>query len=272
MRDAEYDAYIRDINRIPLLDACETKRLAKLSINGDVSARNRLVESNLRFVALIANGYKGKGLPLADLISEGSIGLITAAERYDPSTDNSFLTYAKYWIHQTIAKALKDKARLIRIPTNKMEKVFKVMKVKRVLETESDATITEKEISDVSGIPKGEVSLCLGLIGDASSLDSPIEGAKGKTLVDVVKSDFLGPEEFLEIEDLKNRTRRAVSSLPERAQKVIVQRYGLDGSEPQGRNEIACSLGISMERVRQIENTSLKRLREMDDIKQLEVV
>ena len=269
MGDDEYDAYIKDINRIPLLDAYETKRLAELSLKGDIHARNRLVESNLRFVALIASGYRGKGIPLADLISEGSIGLITAAERYDPSTENSFLTYAKHWVHQTISRALKDKARLIRIPTNKMEKLFRVMRCKQSLEAESDATITEKRISEVSGISVGEVGLCLGLISDASSLDSPISGAKGKMLVDVVKSDLPGPEEICEIEDLKSRTMKAVGLLPKREQNVIVRRYGLDGSEPHGRKEIACTLGVSMERVRQIEVTALCRLKKCPEIAEL---
>lgn len=271
MGDDEYDAYIKDISRIPLLDASETKRLAELSFKGDIHARNKLVESNLRFVALIASRYKGKGLPLADLLSEGSIGLITAAERYDPDTENSFLTYAKHWIHQTIARALKDKARLIRVPTNRMEKFFRVMKCKQAIETISDNKAAEAEISTMSGLQIDEVRQCLALLDDASSLDAPIDGMKGKTLVDTIKSDSPGPEECCENEDLKSRIKLAVFTLPDREKKMIVRRYGLDGFRPQERREISCLQGVSVERVRQIENVSLERLRGMADVRALSV-
>lgn len=255
------DSYISQISKTKVLDHQETLRLARLAKCGDIEARNKIIEGNLKFVTKIATSYKDKGLPLDDLINEGSLGLISATERFDPDSGNSFLTYAKFWIHQSIALALKDKARLIRIPTNKVEKLTKIHKCLTKLGSLTDEEITIADISKETGIEPEEVIFCLSIKDDAASLDVPIQGVKDKTLLDTIVSIFPGPEQSAVDLDFLSQVDGILLSLPERHREIIIRRYGLFNTKVQSLDDISKIYGITRERVRQIEYAALKKLK-----------
>ena len=261
MEDTSSYIFFNQIQKTKVPDHEETIRLARLAKAGDIAARNRLVEGNLKFVSKIAISYKGKGLPLPDLINEGSIGLITATERFDPESGNSFLTYAKFWIHQAISCALKEKARIIRIPSNKVEKLIKILKCKDELESSKDDDVTAQEISSACGIDRNEVEYCLSIREDATSLDIPLQGVKEKTLLDTVESNYPGPEKCALDSDFITQIEGILSSLPERHRDIIVRRYGLFNTKAQSLDDVSKAYGITRERVRQIENAAIKMLK-----------
>lgn len=256
-------AFINQIQKTVVPDHDETLRLARLARAGDIEARNRLVEGNLRFVSKIANSYRGMGLPLPDLISEGSIGLITATERFDPDSGNAFLTYARFWIHQAISSALKEKARMIRLPTNKVEKLTKILRCKAELESKTDSNVTADDIAAATGIDITEVEFCLSHKDDAASLDIPLQGVNDRTLLDIVESVSPGPEQVVVDSDFLDQIEGILSDLPERHRDIIIRRYGLFNTTPQSLDEVGKAFGITRERVRQIECSALKKLRNL---------
>ena len=269
MEQSRSQSYISQITKTKVLDHQETLRLARLAKTGDIVARNRIVEGNLRFVTKIASTYKGKGLPLDDLINEGSLGLMTAVERFDPDSGNSFLTYAKFWIHQSISSALKDKARMIRLPSNKVEKLTKIRKCIAELESSTEGEVTVSDISNATGIEQDEVNFCLSIQDDATSLDTPIPGTKDKTYLDTVQCNQPGPDKCLEAYDMSTQLERLLSSLPDRHREVLKMRYGLFNTRPQTLDEVGKHFGITRERVRQLESAAIKMLRATPKIKDL---
>ena len=271
MEESELTTYIKQITGIKVIDQQETQRLARLAKEGDLEARNRLVEGNLRFVSKIANTYKGKGLPVADLINEGSLGLITAAERFDPDSGNAFLTYAKFWIHQAISQALKDKGRLIRLPANKVEKLSRVLSCKTALESTTDEEVTVEDIARESGVDPEEVRICLAVKDDATSLDIPLQGIEDRTLMDTIESSLLSPEQCVENSDFLAQIENILNTLPDRHREVLVRRYGLFNTRAQSLDEVGKHFGITRERVRQIEGAALKMLRKQPQTQNLSI-
>ena len=271
MKESDFNTYIKEITGIKVLDQEETQSLIRLAKGGDLTARNRLVEGNLRFVSKIANTYKGKGLPVADLINEGSLGLITAAERFDPDSGNAFLTYAKFWIHQAISQSLKDKGRIIRLPANKVEKLSRVLSCKTALESTTDEEVTIEDISKASGVDPEEVKLCLEIKDDATSLDIPLQGVDDKSLMDTIVSEYPAPEQVVEHSDFLEQIEGILSSLPDRHREVLVRRYGLFNTKAQSLDEVGRHFGITRERVRQIESAAIKMLRTRPKVEQLRI-
>ena len=271
MEESDFNTYIKQITGIKVLDQEETQSLVRLAKGGDLSARNRLIEGNLRFVSKIANTYKGKGLPVADLINEGSLGLITAAERFDPDSGNAFLTYAKFWIHQAISQALKDKGRMIRLPANKVEKLSRVLSCKTALESATDEEVTIEDISKASGVDPEEVRLCLEIKDDATSLDIPLQGVDDKSLMDTIVSEYPAPEQVVEQSDFLEQIEGILSTLPDRHREVLVRRYGLFNTQTQSLDEVGKHFGITRERVRQIECAAIKMLRSRPNVEDLRI-
>ncbi len=271
MEESELTTYIKQITGIKVMNQQETQRLARLAKEGDLEARNRLVEGNLRFVSKIVNTFKGKGLPVSDLINEGSLGLITAAERFDPDSGNAFLTYAKYWIHQAISQALKDKGRLIRLPANKVEKLSRVLSCKTALESTTDEEVTVDDISRESGVDPEEVRICLAVKDDATSLDIPLQGIEDRTLMDTIESGLPSPEQCVEKSDFIAQIESILNTLPDRHREVLVRRYGLFNTRAQSLDEVGKHFGITRERVRQIEGAALKMLRSKSRTEELRI-
>ena len=254
--------YLKDIRSIPLLKPEEEKRLARRIKKGDKKALNKLGEANLRFVVLIAKSYRGRGLPLPDLINEGNIGLIKAAKRFNPDKGVKFISYAVWWIRQTIKQSLMEQVRTIRLPANKERYLAKVEKAFFKLFQESERLPTTDEIAEEFNGSAEEVESVLEMSKECLSLDTPV-GEYGDSLGDIVSGeDYQRLFRKLLIESLRSNVEQIISVLPSQEEKVIRFRYGLRGGEPQSLEEIGRKLGVSRERVRQIEEKAIEKLRQ----------
>ncbi|MCR5761613.1 MAG: RNA polymerase sigma factor RpoD/SigA [Sphaerochaetaceae bacterium] len=224
--------YLREVERIPLLNREQEYDLAIKAKNGDREARAKLVESNSRFVISIAKQFQGRGLPLSDLISEGNVGLLVAIDKFEPETGNHFISYAIWWIRQSILKALNEKSRMVRLPANKIK----------------DA--------DIYGI-------------NVTSLDTPINDEEDSSLGDVIQSSEDSPEDTVVEQSLTEAIDKALSSFDEKERDIIIRRFGLHNTEPMSLQEIGTLYGVTKERIRQIEKKVLTSMREIDEVKDL---
>ena len=252
--------FLNEAGRYPLLTAPQEVALAKRIEDGDKAAKDLLVNSNLRLVVSIAKKYQGHGLTLLDLIQEGIIGLIRAAEKFDWRKGFKFSTYATWWIRQAVARALADKARTIRMPVHIVERLQKMNRAERSLWTVLGREPTLDEIADEANLTLQQVHEVRAAARASSSLDAPIGEAEDAVLGDFVAADELLPEERVELELRSQALQAALASLPERELEVVTMRYGLGGTEPKTLEEIGRRLGLTRERVRQIELDSLRRL------------
>ncbi|MDP1849008.1 MAG: sigma-70 family RNA polymerase sigma factor [Solirubrobacteraceae bacterium] len=263
-------AFLKDIGKVRLLTAQEEVDLAKRIERGDLDAKQRMVESNLRLVAWVAKNYRNQGLPYLDLIQEGTLGLVRAAEKFDYRKGFKFSTYATWWIRQAIARALADKARTIRLPVHVVEKLNTIVRAERKLVTELGREPTPEEIAEVTSIDPEEIVCIRHATQDPVSLDKPIgedeESEFGRFIADErAESPYERAAENLTKEALD----RALRSLPQRERHVLELRYGLDGGYPRTYEEIGHTLGVTRERIRQLENHSLKRLRTQAAVRHL---
>jgi len=262
--------YLRSIGRVDLLTANQEIDLAKRIERGDMQAKRHMVEANLRLVVSIAKGYLGRGLGFLDLIQEGSLGLIRAVEKFDYRRGFKFSTYATWWIRQAVTRAIADKARTIRIPVHMVEKVKRVTHVERQLvqrlgrepeaaEIAADLKITVREVRDILRVAQMPVSL-----------EKPIGDEEESELGDFVADDaveepFEAATENLQREDIQ----KALDALPERERQVIELRYGLRGHEPLTLEEVGRAFGVTRERIRQIENNTLRKLKQLPEAQRL---
>jgi RNA polymerase primary sigma factor len=262
--------YLRSIGRVELLTADQEIELAKRIEKGDMAAKRHMVEANLRLVVSIAKGYLGRGLSFLDLIQEGSLGLIRAVEKFDYRRGYKFSTYATWWIRQAVTRAIADKARTIRIPVHMVEKLNRVAHVERQLvqrlgrepepaEIAAELKITVREVRDILRVAQMPVSL-----------EKPIGDEDESELGDFVADDqteepFEAATENLQREDIQ----RALDALPDRERQVIELRYGLRGHEPLTLEEVGRAFGVTRERVRQIENNTLKKLKQLPEAQPL---
>ena len=254
--------YLKEISSIPLLKREEEKKLARRMKRGDKKALNKMVESNLRFVVQVAKSYQGKGLPLLDLINEGNMGLIKAAKRFNPEMGVKFISYAIWWIRQTIRQSLREQARTIRLPANKERYLTKVEKAFFKLSQELERLPTADEIAqEVSGSTK-DVEKILEMSGDCLSLDTALNDDDGSLGDMVPGTDFQRLSRKMVIESLRANIEQIVDVLSSQEEKVIKFRYGLEGGDPMTLEEIGKRLGVTRERVRQIEGKAIKQLRE----------
>ena len=253
--------FLKDIGKVRLLTAAEEVELAKRIERGDLDAKQKMVESNLRLVVSIAKNYRNQGLPFLDLIQEGTLGLVRAAEKFDYRKGFKFSTYATWWIRQAIARALADKARTIRIPVHVVEKLNKIGRAERKLVTELGREPTPEEIAEVTGIDPEEVDSIKRSAQAPVSLEKPVgdeeESEFGQFIADEkAESPFDRAADLLTKEALKE----ALENLSYRERRVLELRYGLGGEHPRTLDEVGRTFNVTRERIRQIENQSLKKL------------
>jgi RNA polymerase primary sigma factor len=262
--------FLKDIGKVRLLTAQEEVDLAKRIERGDLDAKQKMVESNLRLVVSIAKNYRNQGLPFLDLIQEGTLGLVRAAEKFDYRKGFKFSTYATWWIRQAIARALADKARTIRIPVHVVEKLNKIGRAERKLVTELGREPTPEEIADVTGIEPDEVDSIKRSAQAPVSLEKPVgdeeESEFGQFIADErAESPYERAAEIL----TKEALREALENLSYRERRVLELRYGLGGEHPRTLDEVGRTFNVTRERIRQIENQSLKKLQSLAEAQKL---
>jgi RNA polymerase primary sigma factor len=262
--------FLRDIGKVRLLTAQEEVSLAKRIWRGDLDAKQKMVESNLRLVVSIAKNYRHQGLPFLDLIQEGTIGLVRAAEKFDYRKGFKFSTYATWWIRQATARALADKARTIRIPVHIVEKVNKIGRAERKLVTEFGREPTLEEIAEVTGIEPDEVESIKRSAQTPISLEKPVgdeqQSEFGQFLADErAESPYERAVEILTNEALQH----ALESLTYRERRVLELRYGLGDKHPRTLDEVGRAFNVTRERIRQIESKSLKKLASLAEAQKL---
>jgi RNA polymerase primary sigma factor len=252
--------FLREAGRHPLLTAAQEVELAKKIERGDMPAKQRMIQSNLRLVVSIAKNYRNQGLPFLDLIQEGTLGLIRAVEKFDWRRGYKFSTYATWWIRQAVARALADKARTIRMPVHIVERMQKMNRAERSLWAVLGREPTLEEVAEEANLPLQQAKEVKAAARASTSLDAPVGEADDAVLGDFVAGEGPLPDEQVE-DSLRSQTLAgALRALPDRHRAVVILRYGLDDAEPKTLEEIGRRLGLTRERVRQIEVEALKRL------------
>jgi RNA polymerase primary sigma factor len=258
--------FLKDIGKVDLLTAAQEVELAKRIERGEHAAKQAMVEANLRLVVSIAKKYRNQGLPFLDLIQEGTIGLVRAAEKFDHRKGFKFSTYATWWIRQAVARALADKARTIRMPVHIVEKLNKIVRSERKLRAELGREPTSAEIGEDVELVADEVEQIRRSSQAPVSLEKPVgdeeESEFGHFLTD--ETEPL-PEEVAEVELRKATLQRVLGTLSARERRVLELRYGLNGEHPRTLDEVGRTFNVTRERIRQIENQSLKKLRALAD-------
>jgi RNA polymerase primary sigma factor len=259
--------FLNELRHYPLLSGREEIELAKGIERGDLEAKDRLINSNLRLVVSLAKKYPTYDLTLLDLIQEGIFGLVRAAEKFDWRKGYKFSTYATFWIRQAIQRGLENRARTIRIPSHVGIRQRKIAAVERELRTQLERDPTEAELAKATGMKLAHLKEAREANRTVVSLDRPIGSAEEETPFGaLLPAEGETPDEEVAVSLEREAVRRAVAQLPERQREVVRMRYGIDGSEPRRLSETGRALGISAERVRQIENDALRRLAEVREL------
>jgi RNA polymerase primary sigma factor len=268
-REVSTDAlqlFLKDIGKVDLLTAAQEVELAKRIERGDHGAKQEMVEANLRLVVSIAKKYRNQGLPFLDLIQEGTIGLVRAAEKFDYRKGFKFSTYATWWIRQAVARALADKARTIRMPVHVVEKLNKIVRSERKLRAELGREPTATEIGRDLDLTSDEVEQIRRSAQTPVSLEKPVGDEDESEFGHFITDENLPlPDEEAEITMRKETLRKILGTLSSRERQVLELRYGLDGQHPRTLDEVGRTFNVTRERIRQIENQSLKKLRALAD-------
>ncbi len=256
------DRYLQEIGEVPLLTPEQEIELARKIKKGDQTALEKLAEANLRFVVSVAKQYQNQGLTLGDLINEGNLGLIKAAKRFDETRGFKFISYAVWWIRQSILQALAEQSRVVRLPLNRVGALNKIGKAFSNLEQEFEREPSANEIAEELAMTPYEVSDTLKISGKHLSLDAPFNQGDDNRLLDVIQDEHQAPpDDILLNESLRIEVKRALTTLSEREAEVIKLYFGLDREHPLTLEEIGERFNLTRERVRQIKEKAIRRLR-----------
>jgi RNA polymerase primary sigma factor len=264
--------YLKEINRIPLLTQDQEVALAIRARKGDEVARKKLIESNLRFVVNVAKKYQNQGIPLNDLINEGNIGLMTAVEKFEPERGYRFISYAVWWIRQSIVKALCEKSRAVRLPLNRTNELMQIKKAEKNLMHDGISNPSVEDLADATHLEPELVKDLVSISRDMVSLDAPVYTEKGSqsSVGDFVEDNSPSPEDHLMDRSLKEDIQTVLGTLTDKERDVIELRYGLNGKSPMSLKEIGELYNLTKERIRQIEKKALEHLQSPQKSKLLE--
>ena len=267
---ASLDKYLHDIGKVELITAEEEVELARKIKDGDQEALEKLTKANLRFVVSVAKQYQNQGLSLPDLINEGNLGLIKAAQRFDETRGFKFISYAVWWIRQSILQALAEQSRIVRLPLNKIGTINKINKAYAFLEQEYEREPRADEIAALLDITESEVKDSMRNSSRHLSMDASLTQDKDNNMYDVLKSeDSPTPDKGLLYESLKQEINRTISTLPQREADIIKLYFGLDSKHPMTLEEIGEKFDLTRERVRQIKEKAIRRLKNQAKCKNL---
>lgn len=269
VENSSLSLYMKDIERVPLLSRDEEYALALRAKNGDSYARNRLLEANLRFVVSIAKQYQNRGLPLSDLISEGNLGLMTALDKFEPEKGYHFISYAVWWIRQSILKAIGEKSRMIRLPMNRAADLAQVMQAKAKMEKDGDNDVSIEDLAAECGLSKEDVVELMQISREVSSLDAPVGTDDSASFGDFIEAENDKPDDVVMEQALKNSVNKILDTLPARERSIIELRFGLNDKKPMSLKEVGELYNLTKERIRQIEKKVLIQLSEDKDVQDL---
>lgn len=256
------DRYLQEIGKVPLLTAEEEIELAKKIKEGDQAALDKLVKANLRFVVSVAKQYQNQGLSLGDLINEGNLGLIKAAKRFDETRGFKFISYAVWWVRQSILQALAEQSRIVRLPLNKVGDLSKIGKTYSKLEQEFEREPTPEELAKELDMELKEVNEAMKQAGRHISMDAPFQDGDENRLLDILENrNDPTPDQQLMINSLHEEIERVLKTLKDREADVVKMYFGLDGNHPMTLEEIGEKFNLTRERVRQIKEKAIRRLR-----------
>ena len=263
------DKYLKEISREELLSPEEEVELAQRIRKGDRKALERLTKANLRFVVSVAKQYQNQGLSLSDLINEGNLGLIRAAQKFDETRGFKFISYAVWWIRQSILQAIAEQSRIVRLPMNQVGSMNKINKIQSQFEQENERRASIDEIAERVNIPEDKIADAMKVSGRHVSMDAPFSEGEDGSLIDVMPNgDSPEPDNMLEIESLREEIKRALQTLNDRERQVLMAFFGIDQPE-MTLEEIGQMYGLTRERVRQIKEKAIRRLRKNTQNKQL---